>query len=238
MLDEHGLILRGHLNFENDKPSLPNGELAGSVALIGHGGATHWTRFRHWQDTKHWQDTRHWQYTRHWQDTSAIGVPNPLDDWSKLIITAITGAVGGCAVFPSDQPYLPFQRWAYLAEGLRPSPLGLLIHPVFGLWHAYRGAIIFAHQNLEQVPVKLMHPCDTCEEKPCLSACPVEAFSSIGYDVEKCRDHLDSEAGQRCLADGCLSRLACPIGTEFQYSADQMQFHMRAFTKKDDTLKG
>ena len=27
------------------------------------------------------------------------------------------------------------------AEGLKPSPLGVLVHPDFGLWHGYRGAI-------------------------------------------------------------------------------------------------
>ena len=29
------------------------------------------------------------------------------------------------------------------AEGLKPSPIGILMHPQFGLWHAYRGALLF-----------------------------------------------------------------------------------------------
>jgi hypothetical protein len=47
-------------------------------------------------------------------------------------------------VFPFERPYLPFQRRAMRAEACYPSPLGLLIHPDYGLWHGYRGALLFA----------------------------------------------------------------------------------------------
>ena len=32
------------------------------------------------------------------------------------------------------------------AEAVAPSPLGILIHPDYGLWHAYRGALAFAER--------------------------------------------------------------------------------------------
>ena len=48
--------------------------------------------------------------------------------------------VRGGALFPfSCPPFLPFLRWAERAEVVFPSPSGPLIHPVYGLWHTYRG---------------------------------------------------------------------------------------------------
>ena len=32
-------------------------------------------------------------------------------------------------------PYWPFQQWARRAEPVHPSPIGVLIHPRYGLWH-------------------------------------------------------------------------------------------------------
>ena len=126
-------------------------------------------------------------------------------------------ALGGRACFPSQKPYPPFQQWAMRAEGLKPSPLGILIHPVYGLWHAYRGAIAFDHEILIQEAQEQSHPCDLCIGKPCLSACPVNAFSGEGYDVAACRSHLATEAGGECMGGGCLARLACPVGRDYVY---------------------
>jgi epoxyqueuosine reductase QueG len=132
-------------------------------------------------------------------------------------------------VFPSDKPYLPFQQWAMRAEGLRPSPLGILIHPKYGLWHAYRGAIVFDEEILIQEPNVQIHPCDLCLGKPCLSACPVGAFLGEEYHVGACRSHLATEAGKDCNNGGCKSRLACPVGHEYAHVREQMRFHMDAF---------
>jgi len=104
---------------------------------------------------------------------------NPLDDWTKRIVRPIAERYGARAAFPSDgPPWLPFQRWAMRAEGVKPSPLGVLIHPEFGLWHAYRAALVFDQVlDLQPVPFRA-HPCDASVEKPCLSACPVGAVTS------------------------------------------------------------
>jgi hypothetical protein len=194
-----GLIPRGTTTYNNQ-----------TVILIGHGGSSIWPHFSAWLANQN-------------------PLPeNPLDTWSKQIITAAATGIGGQAVFPSDKPYLPFQQWAMEAEGLRPSPLGILIHPVYGLWHAYRGAIILP-EKLIQSPEKLSRPCDSCVEKPCLSACPVSAFSDSGYDVATCRSHLHSPAGVACMASGCKARRACPVGREYTYEPEQMRFHMAAF---------
>src|SRR5271166_4757675 len=86
---------------------------------------------------------------------------------------------GGVYLF-GGPPHFPFQQWVRRAEPVHPSPLGLLIHPIYGLWHSYRGALAFPEAldvpALEVAP----SPCDSCAEKPCLGACPVGAFSLDG----------------------------------------------------------
>lgn len=213
-LADYGLITRGALNFgEGEAPTLVGGGMAASVILIGHAGSSIWPHF-----------------SKLLQGRSKAE-PNPLDTWSKELIGAAAREVGGHAVFPSDRPYLPFQQWARMAESLKPSPLGMLIDPQYGLWHAYRGAVLFDDLALSQKVEKLSHPCDTCVEKPCLSACPVEAFSDRGFAVADCRAYLGSTEGRQCMDNGCRARGACPVGREYAYEPEQMRFHMRAFAK-------
>ena len=212
ILAVHGLMTRGIAHLA-EPFLLPDGSYAKSVILIGHAGSSIWPHFSAWLAL---QNSR---------------PDNPLDTWSKEVITAAATKVGGHAVFPSDKPYLPFQQWAMQAEGLKPSPLGILIHPVYGLWHAYRGAILFDDLTLSHGVEKLSHPCDTCVEKPCLSACPANAFSDVGFAVASCRAYLESIEGRHCMDNGCAARGACPVGRDYAYIPQQMRFHMRAFAK-------
>ncbi len=208
-LSGSGLMVRGSARLS--EPLMIGGPTARTAVLIGHAGSFIWPHFSKWLSQQN-------------------PVPaDPLDTWSKEVIGAVAADVGGHAVFPSDKPYLPFQQWAMRAEGLKPSPLGILIHPVYGLWHAWRGAVLFDDVTLSQKAEKLSHPCDACVEKPCLSACPVEAFSGDGYKVAACRSHLATSLGQPCMGDGCLARRACPVGRDYMYAPEQMRFHMAAF---------
>ena len=109
------------------------------------------------------------------------------------------------------------------------SPLGLNIHPTYGLWHAYRAALLFPVAFDLPVPRSGAHPCDSCLAKPCLSACPVHAFSPAGYDVPACAGHLKTSRGEACMSRGCLARHACPVGQGLGYAPAQAEFHMRAF---------
>ena len=206
-----GLLTLGIADIASAQLVLADGFTARTVLLIGHAGSSFWPYFTAWLAEQN------------------PPPENPLDTWSKQVITAAATEIGGHAVFPSDKPYLPFQQWAMQAQGLRPSPLGILIHPVYGLWHAYRGAILFADSALSAPSEKLSHPCDTCQEKPCLSACPVSAFSFDGYDVGACRAYLRTDAGQDCMDGGCKARRACPVGRDYVYQGEQMRFHMAAF---------
>jgi ferredoxin len=160
---------------------------------------------------------------------------NPLNDWTRRVVMPIAERFDARAAFPSDgPPWLPFQRWAMRAEGLKASPLGLLIHPEFGLWHAYRAALVFDQAlDLPSAPVRV-HPCDSCVDRPCLSTCPVGAVTAAGYAVDNCARHVASRAGEACRSIGCLARRACPVGAAHLYPDRAMAFHMAAFLRGRD----
>ena len=154
-----------------------------------------------------------------------------MDDWCREVIGRLARDLDARAAYPFDRPPLPFLTWARRARAGHVSPLGMNIHSVYGLWHAFRAALLFPVAFDLPPPSPGAHPCETCQGKPCLSACPVGAFTGTSYDVPRCVDHIASPQGQDCMTGGCLARLACPVGRPFTYRREQMQFHMRAFLK-------
>jgi hypothetical protein len=210
-----GLILRGGFNFcaGEAAPAAGSGAAARSVLLVGQAGAAPWPHFLLWRDRQ------------------AQPVANPLDTWSREVIGAAAQGCGARAVSPSDRPYLPFQQWAMRAEGLKPSPLGILMHPTYGLWHAYRGALLFEDELALTEPHAEIHLCDACADKPCLKSCPVDAYSAQGFAYEACLCHVRGALGGPCRSGGCLDRNACPYGASYRYPPDAQAFHMAAFAK-------
>ena len=152
-----------------------------------------------------------------------------MDDWTRKVVEPLASDLGARAVFPFDRPPLPFLSWARRGGAGHVSPLGLNIHPTYGLWHAYRAALLFPVEYDLPKPSAGAHPCETCPDKPCLSTCPVSAFDGKTYDVVACGTYLKTGAGEDCMTGGCLARRACPVGKNFQYSPQQAQFHMQAF---------
>ena len=212
-LRESGLILRGGFPFLPWETASPgrSGNPARSLLLVGQGGPTPWPHFRRWRETQ------------------PDDLADPLDTWSREVIGAVADRFGARAVSPSDRPYLPFQQWAMRAEGLRPSPLGILMHPEYGLWHAYRGALLFDLEIIIQPPETVIHLCDLCDGKPCLKACPVDAYSQFGFAHQACLAHVRGPEGPSCRSTGCLDRNACPYGATYRYPADEQAFHMASF---------
>lgn len=167
-----------------------------------------------------------------WRSFAAERDPSrdSLDAWSQAKVTGLAAELGATALFPFTRPYLPFQRWAQRADACHASPLGMFVHPDYGLWHGYRGALAFA-EALAGLPPRddRPSPCTTCAERPCLRGCPVNAFSAEGYDVAACVAHISTEAGRDCIELGCRARRACPVGVDYRYEPAQARFHMRAF---------
>ncbi len=152
-----------------------------------------------------------------------------LDEWTKATVDHLASELDATAAFPFDKPALPFLTWARLAGAGHASPLGLNIHSTFGLWHAYRAALLFPVEFDIPCNAATSHPCESCAEKHCLSASPVSAFDGKSYDVAACASHLSTPQGADCMTGGCKARLACPVGKGFEYSPQQKQFHMQAF---------
>ncbi|NMG29429.1 hypothetical protein [Aromatoleum evansii] len=212
-LSAHGLIVRGGFNCgpEERAPQGPSGSPARAVVVVGQAGASAWPHFLAWRERQPKE------------------LRDPLDTWAREVIGAVAAQVGARAVSPSDRPFVPFQQWAMRAEGLRASPLGLLMHPRYGLWHAYRGALLFDTEIEVAAGEEAVHLCDACVAKPCLKSCPVGAYSGTGFDYAGCRSQLHSGAGRQCMSSGCLDRLACPHGAAYRYPTDMQVFHMKAF---------
>ncbi len=154
-----------------------------------------------------------------------------MDRWTRDVLTPLADRLGARAQFPFDTPHPPFLTWARAAGAGTTSPLGMNIHPEFGLWHAYRAAFIFDDAIAIPPADAGPSPCDNCADKPCLTTCPVNAFSPDGYDVAACAAHLSSADGEPCRTHGCMARNACPAGLEYLYSPEQTRFHMVAFMK-------
>jgi epoxyqueuosine reductase QueG len=154
-----------------------------------------------------------------------------MDDWCRDVIGRLACELDARAVFPFDKPPLPFLTWARRAKAGHVSPLGMNIHSTYGLWHAFRAALLFPVAFDLPATSPGPHPCESCVGKPCLGACPVDAFSGTSYDVPRCIDHIASPPGSDCMEGGCLARQACPVGRPFTYRREQMQFHMRAFLR-------
>ena len=124
----HGLVLRGGFDVREEDgvpdigPDLP----ARCLVLFGNAGSSIWRSFSS-------------------SPEYADGGADPLNRWSERIALDLAANWRGLALFPfGGPPYQPFLRWAKRAEGLRGSRLGMLMHPQFGLWHAYRFAIAFS----------------------------------------------------------------------------------------------
>jgi hypothetical protein len=212
-LGADGLSVRGVAWFSGEEGPLgPDGRPLASVVLIGNTGGGIWPEFSRWRDRR-----------------PDRGGADPLDRWSKKVIDPLAERYGAKAFYPSDQPYQPFQQWAKRAEGLMASPLGMLIHPVFGLWHGYRGALGFIETLPGHSADAATTPCAACVAKPCLTTCPVSAIEANGFDVAACRAHLVTPAGQAgCMVHGCVARNACPVGAGYRYPPEQLRFHMAA----------
>lgn len=213
-IHDAGLTPRGafHPDVDDAVPDTVNDGPTGTLVLVGNAGPDMWNRFIAERDP----------------------TKDLLDDWSRDVLNAIAAQFDAKAFFPFAKPHLPFQRWAQRAEACHASPLGVFIHPDYGLWHAYRGALAFAETlDLPALDTR-PSPCETCADKPCLSTCPVNAFSGTSYDVDRCVRHVASPAGEDCRSEGCRARRACPVGRDFIYAPAQAQFHIAAFLKARD----
>jgi hypothetical protein len=206
-----GLAVRGAFHPSvGEFAQLPSQAHQGTLVLLGFTGSEQWPFFEK-------------------SPEAADGRPHPLDRWSRRVIGALAREFEARDFYPGDSPIVPFQQLAMRCESVYPTPIGLLIHPRWGLWHSYRGGLVFPTRLSLPERLSLPSPCDSCDTKPCLSTCPVGAFDSSGYQLEGCLQHVSSREGADCRGHGCRARRACPVGSEPGYAPEQSRFHMNAF---------
>lgn len=176
------------------------------LLLIGHGGRRLWEEIQH-------RD----------QPTE-----DPFDDISvaltRQFLRDYLGDPPVHFIYPETAIPLPLQQLGMLAGWHHPSPLGVGINGVYGLWFAYRAAVLTTDVLMPTLPMNEASPCETCVERPCITACPADAVSTAGnFQAGACfsqRLMADSSCGDRCH-----SRLACPYFVEHRYSDEQMGYH-------------
>jgi epoxyqueuosine reductase len=157
---------------------------------------------------------------------------HPIDNFSIETMKKLEDNIQ--IIFPHPQWNIPLQRIARFLNISRPSLLGLDINKDFGLWFAFRGAFLTKIKIGEMKYENFNSPCETCETKPCISACPSKAIATKGesFKLNLCADHRLKIASS--CADRCLARIACPYQEQHQYKIQQIQYHMtrKAHLKK------
>jgi hypothetical protein len=205
-----GIACRGGfaVRAEDGLPEVVPGLAGRTLVLLGFTGTTQWSAF-----------TASTEFTD--------GEPDPLDRRSARVIGQLAAQFGALPLYPfGGPPWWPFQQWARRAEVLHPSPLGILMHAEFGLWHAYRGALLFATEFALPPRTPWPSPCVSCTVAPCIAGCPAGAVTADGFHRAACAAHVASPEGAACRG-GCLARARCPVAVLHRYGSEQATFHMR-----------
>ena len=201
-----GLIILGELQVTDNDPVPKDAE---SILLLGPNEPNFWKIFKE-------------------SDEFNDGEANPLDRWSKRIIDNIAIQNDCTPLYPfGGEPYKPFFSWALRSGTVWSSPVHLAIHKDRGLFVSFRGAL--AINQTRKIDQSFENPCLKCPA-PCLSACPVNAFTETGYDVAECKNHIRSVDSSKCKSLGCNTRRACPVGANLR-NFDQSSFHMENFLR-------
>lgn len=167
---------------------------------------------------------------RLWQALQAspfAAADEPMDSFSlDLLRRYITGACPGnsfAILYPGAERSVPLQRLGELAGWHHASPFRIGIHREWGSWFAYR-AVVLADTDFPPTPPPVTDsPCNSCRQRPCAAACPVPPLDDTDASLALCLDYRLTE-GSRCR-EQCPARLACPVGSEYRYSTEQIRYH-------------
>lgn len=186
-----------------------------SIVVIGNGGADFWRAFKAYAAA----------------NPGWLERDNPLDDFTrdiieKEIVKLVQNRGVECvAVYPFGRgPTLNFMQVAMLAGLAGPSIIGVVVHPVFGPWIAFRAALLLDCEIDHPGDAIGFDPCPTCITRSCITACPADAVSfPSGWNIPKCLAHR-VEAHPDC-ADQCHARVACVLSPAERYPDDELAYH-------------
>ena len=189
---------------------------ARSIIVIGNGGGAFWKSFQ-----KHAGENPDWMTHE-----------NPLDDFTRVVIERDVAPLVKSAIivypFMSSGPTLNFMAAGKAAGLAGPSIIGVMVHPIYGPWIAFRAAILLEETIDAPGQAYGFDPCPTCTARTCISACPADAVSlASGWDIPKCLTHrVEVEAD---CAPRCHARAGCVLGPQHRYPDDELTYHqMRA----------
>ena len=168
---------------------------------------------------------------RMWESLQASGIKSvdPIDDYSiSLTQQFVRDYLSDSPVFwlyPGARYLVPLQQLGETAGWGYPSPLGTGISPGYGVWYAYRVALLIDAELTLVREIPAPSPCISCMKKPCIDNCPVAAVQQAGFNLALCAQHRLSSRSS--CADRCTARMACPVHPEQRYTLKQIQYHYR-----------
>lgn len=161
---------------------------------------------------------------------------DPVDTFSLTCVQSLLSAFSYPAdqhliLYPLQPHIVPLQQLGQFAGWGEPSPIGNSIHSEYGLWFAFRAAFLTTAELPVTPPLAYRSPCETCQDKPCQTACPAGAVlhTAQQFKLNACIDHR-LKAHSSCQTT-CLARLACPVGAEHRYPPHVIQ-HLYASSVK------
>jgi epoxyqueuosine reductase len=185
------------------------------VLLFGHGGTALWRRL----------------------SPQALVTEHPVDDYTVVAVRQLLDAALPFARYEILYPgstSIDLQSFGTLAGWHHRSPFWVGINARYGSWFAYRALVLADSEFPLTEPWQERSPCDSCEEKACVAACPAGALSSGTLDLPRCIAWR-RQPGSPCRHQ-CLARNACPAGAEHRYDSDQMRHHYAASLKFIEAL--
>ncbi len=127
---------------------------------------------------------------------------------------------------------LDLRAWLAAGRVEYPSFLGTGIRPDCGPWFAVRAAAWVRCDESQRALLEARYPaltgsspCESCDGKPCLVACPVDALRAGSAHLNVCIEQR-TRPGSTC-AEQCHARSACPVGSRHRYAEAQMRYHYR-----------
>jgi len=189
-----------------------------SIVVVANGGGDFWRAFSRYRDAHPGWDERQ----------------NPLDDFTRIVteqhLLQVAHAEGiDCAAaypFVTQPVTVNFMALGRAAGVAGPSLLGVLVHPTYGPWIAFRAALLLDRELDAPGDARAFDPCPGCVTRSCISACPAAAVSyPQGWDIPRCLCYrVENEAA---CAPVCHARAACVLGPEHRYPPDALAYHQR-----------
>jgi epoxyqueuosine reductase QueG len=189
---------------------------AKSIIVIANGGRAFWAAFK-----------RHIDENPEWMSRD-----NPLDDFTRMVVERdiapplSRAQIAHTIVYPflSNGPTLNFMEAGRAAGLSAPSILGMMVHPVYGPWIAFRAAVLVSETIDAPGEALGFDPCPTCIPRSCITACPANAVSfPKGWDIPTCLTHrVEVEAD---CAPRCHARAGCVLGPEHRYIEEELAYH-------------